>query len=244
MSGIDHTLSCLIVDDEPHAIKILELYIEKTPFLEVAARTTSPWEAMEVLKKESIDLLFLDIQMEGLTGLQLLDLAGKTCPVILTTAYAEYALEGYAYQVSDYLLKPFSFERFLKATTRIWQEQKDAATQKTENTATSEKTKDYLFVKGDAKNKFHRLRFDDICYVEGLRNYVQFICVQDKVITLQNLKDLEESLPTDRFMRIHRSFIVNLDQIIEISGNSVLIHGERLPIGNSYRTAFFEKIQK
>jgi DNA-binding LytR/AlgR family response regulator len=244
MSGMDQKLNCLIVDDEPHAIKILELYIEKTPFLKVAAKTTSPWEAMEILKKESIDLLFLDIQMEGLTGLQLLDLAGKTCPVILTTAYAEYALEGYAYQVSDYLLKPFSFERFLKATTRIWQEQKEVVTQEEESPALSEKNKDYLFVKGDAKNKFHRVRFDDICYVEGLRNYVQFICIQDKVITLQNLKDLEESLPTDRFMRIHRSFIINLDQIIEISGNSVLIHGERLPIGNSYRAAFFEKIQK
>jgi len=242
MSDEKKILKCLAVDDEPHALKLLSMYIEKTPFLELAFATTSPWEALTFLQEGKADLAFLDIQMEELTGLQLLGIAGKTCPIILTTAYSEYALEGYEYQVADYLLKPFSFDRFLKAVNKVYEQESSKVI---ETTTTESKPKaDHLFVKGDAKNKFHRIRFDEICYIEGLRNYVQFICQDKKIITLQNMKSLEEVLPGSNFVRIHKSYIINLDQIKEVEGHSVLINEQRLPIGQSYRKVFFDIIKK
>ena len=234
-------LRCLTVDDEPHALKILGLYIEKTPFLELSDATQSPWEALEILQKGEVDLLFLDIQMEGLTGLQLLDVAGKTCPVILTTAYTEYALEGYEYQVSDYLLKPFSYDRFLKAVTPIFQESKES--EPPASVPAPSAAPDFLFVKGDAKNKYHKLALRDIQYIEGLRNYVQFICTEQKVVTLQNLKSLIEELPGGKFLRIHKSYIINLDHLNEVNGNSVRIGENVLPVGESYRQEFFKIIK-
>ncbi len=238
-------LRCLTVDDEPHALQLLQLYIEKTPFLELAAATTSPWEALDLLKAGQVDLLFLDIQMEDLTGLQVLDLAGKTCPVILTTAYSEYALKGYEYRVTDYLLKPFSFERFLKAVTPLAHAPSPEPPD-TNPTAspTIQATADSLFVKGDAKHKYHKINLKEVCYIEGLRNYVYFICQAHKVITLQNLKSLETELPTDRFVRIHKSYIVNIDQVEEVEGNSLLVQGKRLPIGGAYRERFYELIKR
>lgn len=239
MSKGVEVLKCLAVDDEPHALKLLKLYIEKTPFLELTFSTTSPWEALEILKEGKVDLAFLDIQMEELTGLQLLGLAGKTCPIILTTAYSEYALDGYEYQVTDYLLKPFSFDRFLKAVDQVYANTKVA----TEQTTSAPPSKvDHLFIKGDAKNKYHRLAIQDIFYIEGLRNYVQFVCKNQKITTLQNMKSLEASLPSTNFMRIHKSFIVNIDQLHEVDGNSILINGQRIPIGQTYRSAFFKRI--
>lgn len=240
MSATAKILKCLAVDDEPHALKLLQLYVDKTPFLELTYATTSPWEALNILKEGKIDLAFIDIQMEELTGLQLLGLAGKTCPIILTTAYSEYALDGYEYQVTDYLLKPFSFDRFLKAVSQV-----NSNNESTEQVPISSPEKvAHLFIKGDAKNKYHRIKVNDILYIEGLRNYVQFICKNQKVVTLQNMKSLESSLPSSTFMRIHKSFIVNIDQIEQIDGNSILINGQRLPIGQTYRPAFFKRIEK
>ncbi len=230
-------LQCLAVDDESHALKLLGMYVEKTPFLELALATTSPWEALQFLQEGKADLAFLDIQMEELTGLQLLSIAGTTCPIILTTAYSEYALQSYEYQVADYLLKPFSYDRFLKAVTKIQSQQ--ASSSLPIPTATA----DYLFVKGDAKHKFHRIRFEDIYFIEGLRNYVQFACKEGKVTTLQNMKSLEASLPSRNFVRIHKSFIVNLDCIRLVEGNSVMVGEQRLPIGQSFRQRFFKMIK-
>lgn len=234
-------LKCLVLDDESHALKILDAYIEKTPFLEVTLSTSSVWDAMESLKKGEPDLLFLDIQMDELSGIQLLDIIGKTCPVILTTAYSEYALKGYEYQVVDYLLKPFSFERFLKAVTRVFESSKEKNSGIKVKQEASEP--DTIFIKGDSKNKFHQVKLNEICFVEGLKNYVQFFCIKSKVITLQNLKDLSDQLPQDQFLRIHKSYIVNLKMINQIEGNSVLIGDKRIPIGASYKAAFFNKIK-
>jgi len=219
------------------------MYIGQTPFLSLAKATTSPVEALEWIRNQPTDLLFLDIQMEGLSGLQFLNITGKTCPVILTTAYAEYAIAGYDYQVADYLLKPYSFERFLKAVNQVYQSQLASAPPPT-YAAESNDVPDHIFVKGDAKNKFHRLAIADICYVEGLRNYVRFQCVNDKVITLQNLKDLEKQLPADKFIRVHRSYLINLDQLREVDGNDLLINEKRIPLGNSYRAAFFDLLKR
>ena len=182
--------------------------------------------------------------MEGLTGLQLLDIAGKTCPVILTTAYTEYALKSYEYQVADYLLKPYSFERFLKAVTPIAHQEPAKPSSGSGSTTPIVAVQDYLFIKGDAKNKYHKVVLKEICYIEGLRNYVQFFCLYDKVITLQNMKSLEEELPADRFVRIHKSYIVNIEQVKEIEGNSLVIGEQRLPIGRAYRERFFEMVKR
>lgn len=239
MSEANTTLKCLVVDDEPHALQLLEMYIEKTPFLELSLATTSPWDALKFLQEGKADIAFLDIQMEELTGLQLLSIAGKTCPVILTTAYSEYALEGYEYEVADYLLKPFSFDRFLKAVNKVKSRQKPADTKQQPIV----ESKDHLFIKGDAKNKFHRIGFDEIKYIEGLRNYVQFVCNDQKVISLQNMKSLEVELPSPPFVRIHKSFIINLKQIRQVEGNAILIGEKRIPIGQSYRSDFFKRIK-
>lgn len=236
-------LRCIALDDEPHALKILSAYIEKTPFLELERASTSVWEVLDILKSKSPDLLFLDIQMEELTGLQLLDIAKPDCPVILTTAYSEYALKGYEYQVVDYLLKPFSFDRFLKAVAKV---DRNIYPKKLSDSGSSITDTDIesIFIKGDAKHKYHQLKMDEIIYIEGLKNYVSFVCVGQKVISLQNLKDLMELLPVDRFIRIHKSYIINLRFVQQVEGHSVLLNGKRLAIGASYRTEFYARIKR
>lgn len=230
-------LNCLICDDEPHALELLQLYIEKTPFLQVQEAVTSPLQALEVLRRGDTDLLFLDIQMDELSGLQLLDIAAPACPVILTTAYPEYALKGYEYAVIDYLLKPFSFERFLKAAGRA---QASSPRDKPPSSPTpAEIAPEAIFLKGDAKHKWHRVRLNEILYVEGVKNYVRFVCDGQRITSLQNLKDLEQELPAERFRRVHRSYLVNLDRISEIDGNSLRIGDALIPIGSSYRKGFF-----
>lgn len=239
MSTEKNKLKCLLLDDEPHALKLLKMYIGKTPFLEVELSTTSPWEGLKFLQEGKADLAFLDIQMEELNGFQLLGIAGNTCPIILTSAYSEYALEGYEYRVADYLLKPFSYDRFLKAVTNVHNNSQFNDSSSIEK----DRNLDHLFVKGDAKNKFHRIRYQEICYIEGLRNYVQFVCKDKKVITLQNMKSLETELPIQQFVRVHKSYIINLDAVKEIEGHSIIIDDQRIPIGQSYRDNFFKLIR-
>ncbi len=232
-------LKCVVVDDEPHAAELLEMYIAKTPFIELIYKETDPWKAVKYLKENKVDLLFLDVQMEGLTGLQVLDILEDRPPVILTTAYQEYALKGYEYKIEDYLLKPYSYDRFLKAVTGISNRKKTvrAVSEQTE------KNNDHIFLKGDAKNKFHRIKYDDILYVEGLRNYVQFHCEEEKIITLQNMKNLQELLPNTQFIRVHKSYIINLQKIKSVEGNSVQLGNKDLPIGASYKADFLAKLK-
>lgn len=234
-------IQCLAVDDEAHALKIIQNYVNKVPFLEMKLATTSVWEAMDLLKSNSVDLLFLDIQMEDLTGLQLLDIVGKTCPVILTTAYSEYAIKGYEYQVHDYLLKPISFDRFLKAVSSVTPKAKENEPPKEINSSSDPET---IFVKGDAKHKFFRIELDKILCIEGLKNYIRFICDDQKIVTLNNLKDIHLELPQDQFIRVHRSFIVNMKRIDRVEAHHAYIGDEQIPIGASYRTAFYEMLKK
>lgn len=243
-------LKCLAVDDEPHALELLEAYVARVPFLVMHKTTTSPWDAINTLQEDSIDLMFLDIQMDELTGLQLLDVAKVSCPVIITSAYSEYAMDGFDYQVSDYLLKPFSFDRFLKAVTKVKNNQRTTF-KELPSSITAPKSPDSIFIKGDSKNKFHQVKFQDILYIEGLNNYVQFHCISremsnknERIITLQNMKDLETSLPKEQFMRVHRSYIISLVNIREVDGNSIYIGDKTIPIGQSYRKAFLTFLQK
>lgn len=229
------TYRCIAVDDEPHALELLGLYINKMSELNLVHSTTSPLDAVQWLKSNAVDLIFLDIQMNDLTGLQLLSVLNPTVPVILTTAYSEYALESYEYKITDYLLKPYSFDRFYKAVQKAIDQIQSPDLSSASQVMIEKATPPFLFVKGDAKNKYHRIKVDEIKYIEGVRNYVHIICIDQKVLTLQNLKTIEESLPTKQFVRAHKSYIVNLDHVDLVEGNSFKIGDQRIPIGRNYK---------
>jgi DNA-binding LytR/AlgR family response regulator len=236
-------LKCLIVEDEPLARSLLTEYVRKVPYLELVEACSSPLAAIELLHKNSIDILFLDIQMPEITGITLLKTLQKKPLVILTTAYSEYALESYELDVLDYLLKPVTFERFLKSV--------DKATQRlmvkvnpvqAESQTVSEPAPPFVFVKDGTK--LVKVRFDDILYVEGLKDYVTIHTKQQKIVTLQRLKALEEQLPANKFIRIHHSYIVALEAINTVHKGEVQIGNALLPISDSYKKAFKEFIEK
>lgn len=226
-------IKALIVDDEPLALDILETYMEQVPEIELAGRCANALEAREFLKTAQVDVLFLDIQMPGLTGIDFVKTLAKPPAVVFTTAYPNFAHEGFELNALDYLLKPISFDRFLKAIEKI--KAKLAITQP-EN-ASNQTASDYIFVKAD--KKFIKVNFSDILYVEGLKDYVIIKTTTGRIITLQTMKSLEDRLPKSTFMRIHRSYIVNIRRINAILGNLIEI-GEKndlkqIPIGKNYR---------
>ncbi len=237
-----NVLKCLAVDDEPHALELLVTYCDRVPYLHLAHTTTSPWDALNILETEHIDILFLDVQMDELTGLQLLDIGKISCAIILTTAYTNYALDGFDYDVQDYLLKPYSFDRFLKAVSKA---RKRNEAQRPEDMPLRETVHPdkHIFIKGDAKNKYHQVKLSDIHFIEGLKNYVQFCCKDQKIIALQNMKDIEQYLPTNQFIRVHRSYIVNLDAIDKIDGHMIQIAQKIIGIGPTYRSQFYAAVQ-
>ncbi|MDX5436857.1 MAG: DNA-binding response regulator, partial [Pontibacter sp.] len=203
-------IRCIAVDDEAYAANIIADYISKVPFLELVGKTTSPIEAINWVQEGKVDLVFLDIQMPELTGIQFLKICGSKCKVILTTAYPEYALEGYEHDVVDYLLKPIPFDRFFKAVHKAQgmlqlQEPVKAAPavalQPAEQVAASA-APDYMFVKGESKNKFLKVAYSDILYVEGLKNYVSMYLPGQRLVTYQSLTDLTEQLPQPPFYRV------------------------------------------
>jgi two-component system LytT family response regulator len=236
-------LKCLIVEDEPLARSLLTEYVRKVPYLELVEACASPLAAIELLHKNTIDILFLDIQMPEITGITLLKTLQKKPLVILTTAYSEYALESYELDVLDYLLKPVTFERFLKSVDKATQR----LTVKTnpvqvESQPTSEPAPSFVFVKDGTK--LVKIRFDDILYVEGLKDYVTIHTKLQKIVTLQRLKALEEQLPANKFIRIHHSYIVALEAINTVHKGEVQIGNALLPISDSYKKAFKEFIEK
>ncbi|NOQ27907.1 MAG: response regulator [Bacteroidales bacterium] len=230
-------IRCVVVDDEALARKYLKDYISKIPFLEFVGDFNSPLKAYELLEKGQIDLMFLDIQMPEITGLDFLRSLDRKPFVILTTAYKEYALEGYELDISDYLLKPFSFNRFLKAVNKV-------------NTAMLAKDKqdvpgsdynqtdfhdDYIIIRAD--RKYYKINYDDIIFIEGQKAYVTFHSEGKKNVTaLASLKELEEKLPENKFIRIHKSYIVSVKKIDALEGNLIEIAGEKLPVGKSFKS--------
>lgn len=224
---------CIIVDDEQLARTLLEEYIGKYPHLELLAQCKDPVEAMEILQHEPVDIMFLDIQMPELTGVEFVKTLRARPEVIFTTAYPEYALEGYQLDISDYLLKPFSFERFVQAVNKTI----DTITLKR---GVSRHGDDFIAVHADYK--IYKLRLDDIEYIEGLKEYVSYFTSEKRIIALESLKRLEEVLPGDRFIRIHRSYIVPLSKIVAVEGNQVEIGNKKLPIGRSYKDKVMRKI--
>lgn len=235
-------ITCLIVDDEPLARNLLREYAAKVPYLEVKGTCANAMEAMEVLRIESVDLLLLDIQMPDITGTAFVKTLQRKPLVIFTTAYSEYALEGYELDVVDYLLKPITFERFLRAIDKASQRLQQAKAPQSDTAEAGEADASYMFVKDGTK--LVKVRWDDILYIEGLKDYVTIHTRDQKIVTLQRLKVLEGQLPVDKFMRIHNSYIVRLDAIDAVHKNEVQVGKAMLPISDSYRKAFREFVAR
>jgi two-component system, LytTR family, response regulator len=237
---MQHT--CLIVEDEPLARNLLTEYVKKVSFLNLVKACSSPMEALEVLRTNTIDILFLDIQMPEITGITLLKILQKRPMVILTTAYSEYALESYELDVVDYLLKPITFDRFLKAVDKASQRITMPATPPGIEKSAGESSPDFVFVKDGTK--LVKINLDDILYVEGLKDYVTIHTKAQKVVTLQRLKSLEMQLPADKFIRIHHSYIIALKAIDVIHKGEVQIGNAMIPISESYKKAFKDLIDR
>ncbi len=230
-------INAIIVDDEPLALDVLETYIDKLPDINLVKRCSNAMEANEALKANDIDLMFLDIQMPQLTGIDFLKTLAKPPLVIFTTAYADYALDGFELNAIDYLLKPISLERFMKAVNKAFEQiklQKPTSNPVVEPAADG---KDFIFVKAD--KKLVKVSYDEMIYIEGLKDYVIIRMESGRVITLQTMKSLETKLPPHLFKRIHRSYIVALDKIKAIEGNMVEVieknQTKHIPIGKNYR---------
>ncbi len=244
-------INVIIVDDEPLAQDVLETYLEKIPELTLVRKCNNAFEADEALKSNSIDLMFLDIQMPQLTGIDFLKTLLKPPLVIFTTAYSNYAIEGFELNALDYLLKPISVERFMKAVNKaidqIDLQRKESPAAGHGNQASAvEEGPDYIFVKAD--KKLVKVNFDEVIYIEGLKDYVIIRLENTRVITLQTMKSLEDKLPPSMFKRIHRSYIVNIGKINAIVGNMVEVtekgQTKHLPVGKNYRDELLEMINK
>lgn len=235
-------MKTIIVDDEPLALDVLEEFISKTPQLKLIAKCQNAFEAGEVIRKNDIELIFLDIQMPQLTGIDFIRSLPRPPKVIFTTAYSQYALEGFELNAVDYLLKPISFDRFLKAVNKAL----ESGNKSTPETEEPEDGPDFIFVKAD--KKLIRLRYNEIQYVEGLKDYVIIKTDTGRIITLQTMKSLEEKLPQPTFMRIHRSYIINLEKINAVIGNMVEVtekgQPKLLPVGKNYRDELEKVIDK
>lgn len=242
-------IKVIIVDDEPLAQDVLETYVEKFPELSLVQKCNNALEANEVLKNQDIDLMFLDIQMPQLTGIDFLKTLTRPPLVIFTTAYPNYALEGFELNALDYLLKPISLERFIKAVNKAVEQiklQRNEPGSASSNAAEGGDHPDYIFVKAD--KKLVKVNYHDIIYIEGLKDYVIIRMENQRVITLQTMKSLEDKLPAPRFKRIHRSYIINIDKINAIVGNMVEVmeknQPKHLPIGKNYRDELNDMIEK
>ena len=232
---MDTNLQCIIIDDEPPAIRILEKYINQVTFLDKVGTFTSPIEALKFLQVEKVDLIFLDIQMPEISGIQLSKIIDKKNKIIFTTAYAQFAIESYEVAAIDYLLKPIAFDRFYKAISKIPQV----------NTPQPSilSTKDnFLFIKTDGKLKFSKVFIDNILYIEGLKNYISIFTINGRLVTHSTMKNVLEILPKQDFIQIHRSYILAIKHIDKIENDAVWINQKELSIGNTYRKSFFEKI--
>jgi two-component system response regulator LytT len=243
-------IRCIAVDDEGYASQILATYISKIPSLELVGTTTNAFEALGWVQDGKVDLVFLDIQMPELTGLQFLKIIGNKAKVILTTAYPDYALDGFELDVIDYLLKPISFERFYKAVQKaelILQPKSTEAAQvpvsqlPSPQSAAQQDT--YMFIKGESKNKYLKVSFTQILYIEGLKNYVSIYTPEQRIVTYQTLRELETQLPKP-FYRVHKSYIVSIDKIRMVDGNTIYIADSTIPIGETYREDFLRIIRE
>jgi DNA-binding LytR/AlgR family response regulator len=223
------TINCIVVDDTPLAVEKLEGFIRQVPFLNLLMSFNNGIEAISFMKSHPVDLVFLDIQMEQFSGLQFMESLQNPPRIIIVSAYSEYAVSGFDHSVTDYLLKPYSFERFMKAVDKV---QTDDG---------GKPQKEYMFVK--TEYRMERVSFSDILFIEGKGAYLRIVTLRSKIMTLQNFQNMECLLPPDNFLRIHKSYIVAMDKIESIERNRVKIGAEYIPIGLSYRERFLNVLK-
>lgn len=226
-------LKCIITDDEPIARKGLQSYVERIDFLELVGVCEDAVQLNNQLKSQQADLLFLDIEMPYMTGIELLNSLSNPPKVIITSAYAEYAIKGYDLEVSDYLLKPISFDRFLKAVNKVYDQLISSQTPVVQ---------DYLFVKTSLK--LEKIRFNDMRFIEGVENYVAIYTSEGKIITHTTLRTILQKLPPERFVQVHKSYLVNIDKIDSIEGNLLGIGKNKIPLSRTYKETALEIILK
>lgn len=241
-------MNCIILDDEPMALGILEEYIQEIPSLTLVKKCTSAFEAYDILRNHKIDLIFLDIQMPRINGIHFISGLTDKPIIIFTTAHSEYAVEAFAQNAVDYLLKPISFDRFFRAVTRATELYELRNRQLQANEAADpqvfdDPTKRYILVKSDYKSV--KINIDDITYIESMKDYVKIFLqsASKPVITHISLKKMTENLPSSSFARIHRSFVVSLKQIQSVTRSQVLFTNRALPIGDNYREVFFTRFE-
>jgi DNA-binding LytR/AlgR family response regulator len=235
-------IKCIVIDDEPVAIAILEEYIDKVEFLDLAGSFRDALKALEYLRVNRIDLVFLDINMPDISGIELLGSLDRRPLVVFTTAYSDYAVRSYDFEAVDYLVKPIEFERFLKAAGRALARFNAAGSaQKSKGDAGNGGDGGSILVKSG--NDLHRLELDEILYVEGTGNYVTFVTNEKKIMSLITLKDVCKRLPADNFIRVHRSFIIAFNKIDVIKKDHLLIRKSRIPIGDVYRSELQRMIE-
>ena len=237
-------MRCIAVDDEPLALNIIDGFCRKISYIDLVAGCSSAIEAAEVLKNEKVDLIFLDINMPHLTGLDFMRMGDNLPMVIITTAYPDYALTGFELNAVDYLLKPFSFDRFFKAVNKARDLYDLRVSSRPEGKEVPQPAQDndYLMVRVEYSTV--RVNIADIMYIEGLKDYVKIATPGKNYVTKSSMKNVEEKLPRDKFIRMHKSFIVNLDRIEAFENNHVVIGGNRIPLGSNYRESFLEFLSK
>jgi len=222
-------IKAIVIEDEPLAVKKLENFIEKIDYLELSGTFDNAIEAISYLKTNVVDLIFLDIQMEELTGIQFLETIKQRPKVIITTAYDKYALKGYELDVCDYLLKPFTFERFVKAVEKVYSEQWK-----------NEVPNDSIFIK--TEYRLEKIKQSEILYIEGMSEYLRVVTLDKKIMTKQNFKYFEDILPKSHFIRVHKSYMIAIDKIENIERHRIKIKETFIPISETYRDAFYAKI--
>ncbi|MBE9467477.1 MAG: response regulator transcription factor [Bacteroidetes bacterium] len=230
-------IKCLVIDDERLAREYIKNYIGKIPQLELVGEFNSPIKAFDIIKEKDIDLLFLDIQMPDITGIDFIKSLNKKPEVIFTTAYHEYAIEGFNLNVVDYLLKPFSFDRFFQAVNKVF-DKLDSKKQGVESHVISGQSQTiveetYLSVRAD--RKLYKINFSELKYIEGQKAYVKFYTDKKRITALASLRELEEALPSNQFIRIHKSYIVSINEILSLEGNMIEIFDTKLPVGKNYK---------
>ncbi|MCZ6900497.1 MAG: LytTR family DNA-binding domain-containing protein [Bacteroidetes bacterium] len=234
-------LKCLAVDDEPYALDVLETYIQKIDDLELVTKCTNAIDAFNLIQKEKIDVLFLDIQMPKLTGIDFLKNITNPPQVIFTTAYRDYALDGYDLNITDYLLKPFSFERFLKAINKVYL---NSQTQDSNINQIKDEAIEQNIIYFKADKKMLKVWLDDIFYIESMKDYVFVKTLKREIISYQKISFLDEKLPGHKFLRIHRSFIIAVDKIEAFCATHVDVAGKEIPIGRNYKNQVLEKLNQ
>lgn len=234
---------CLLIDDEPLALEIIESYIGKVQGLEIVAKCSNAIDALEVLRYQSVDIIFLDVEMPQLSGIEFLNILENAPKVIFTTAHPKYALQGYDFDVIDYLLKPISFSRFLKAVNKLHRITNAADKEPIMTSATThpvEKQLKFIYVKED--KRMVKIYLDDILFIESLKDYVRIHTHSRSITTKQQISYLEQKLPSTQFLRVHRSYLIAMNKIQSFASNCVEIKSQEIPIGRSYKHAVMAKL--